>query len=343
MKRAVSMVPVLLLLLLGCRENPAAPGEEAVASAEDVSPLFALEMDPGTCAVLPTGLISWWSGEGSANDLVGVNDGILVNGASFSPGIVGQAFWFDGIDDFVDLGMYQNTNELTIEAWIYSNGFAGRYWRDILVLARSQKRNLIVGNASGTGRLSAYPDVYGTTVLLTGQWYHVAYTHDGSTGTIFVNGAPDGSKDYTIPAAIVSLATLGNWPPNLEHWNGLIDEPSVYDRALSASEIMSIYEAGSAGKCTGLPPDEAIQAIDTDVDGFETDGSITNSGIAESLQAFLSQAEDAIERGDDTAAIKSLGKFIDHVEKRVESEHIDADAGQTLIDAAQAVIDQLSA
>ena len=36
-------------------------------------------------------------------------------------------------------------------------------------------------------------------------------------------------------------------------FNGLIDEISLYNRALSGTEIQQIYDAGSAGKC-GLPP-----------------------------------------------------------------------------------------
>jgi hypothetical protein len=36
-------------------------------------------------------------------------------------------------------------------------------------------------------------------------------------------------------------------------FNGLIDEASIYNRALSAAEIQSIYDAGSAGKCDAVP------------------------------------------------------------------------------------------
>lgn len=184
-----------------------------------------------------------------------MNNGIPINGTSFSPGIVDQAFSLDGVDDFVDLGTWQNTNALTIEAWIYSNGFAGRSWRDVVVLDPDlgARRNLIVQSSSG--RLTAYPGFYGTTVLSPGQWYHVAFTHDGSLIRIFVNGSLDGSFPNAIPPISVSTATLGNWPGFNEYWNGLIDELSVYDRALSVSEILSIYQAGAGGKCS--PDDEA--------------------------------------------------------------------------------------
>ncbi|MBI3415922.1 MAG: immunoglobulin domain-containing protein, partial [Verrucomicrobia bacterium] len=55
------------------------------------------------CVPTPTGLIAWWPGDGNANDLAGTNHGTLRNGAGFAPGIVGQAFALDGVDDFVSI------------------------------------------------------------------------------------------------------------------------------------------------------------------------------------------------------------------------------------------------
>src|SRR6266545_3162494 len=49
---------------------------------------------PPPCVPPLSGLVSWWPGEGNANDLVGSNNGTLLNGVSFAEGIVGQAFNF---------------------------------------------------------------------------------------------------------------------------------------------------------------------------------------------------------------------------------------------------------
>jgi hypothetical protein len=38
------------------------------------------------------------------------------------------------------------------------------------------------------------------------------------------------------------------------YFNGAIDEPSIYNRALTASEVLAIYQAGSAGKCSASTP-----------------------------------------------------------------------------------------
>ncbi len=46
-------------------------------------------------------LVSKWSGEGNARDLMCVNHGDPRNGTTFTAGQIGQSFHFDGIDDYV--------------------------------------------------------------------------------------------------------------------------------------------------------------------------------------------------------------------------------------------------
>ncbi len=54
------------------------------------------------CAVsAPNGLISWWSGDGTADDRVGTNSAILQNGVAYGSGEVGQAFFFDGVSGYM--------------------------------------------------------------------------------------------------------------------------------------------------------------------------------------------------------------------------------------------------
>ena len=71
--------------------------------------------------VPPLGLVSWWRGEGDANDSAGTNNGVLQGGVAFVPGEVGQAFSFDGSSnsyvEVPDSPTLRLTNELTIECW----------------------------------------------------------------------------------------------------------------------------------------------------------------------------------------------------------------------------------
>ncbi len=58
----------------------------------------------GSCVNSPAGTVAWYPGEGNATDVQGVNNGVMHNGVVFAPGKVGQAFSFDGIDDYVTFG-----------------------------------------------------------------------------------------------------------------------------------------------------------------------------------------------------------------------------------------------
>lgn len=50
--------------------------------------MYAADLRPG----------AWLPGDGNANDIQGNNDGTVQNGATFAPGMVVQAFSFDGTD-----------------------------------------------------------------------------------------------------------------------------------------------------------------------------------------------------------------------------------------------------
>src|SRR3989304_5996219 len=51
------------------------------------------------CVTPPSGMVSWWGGDGNAFDIIGANNGTLMNGATYAAGKVGQAFSFDGVND----------------------------------------------------------------------------------------------------------------------------------------------------------------------------------------------------------------------------------------------------
>src|SRR5262249_33871472 len=87
--------------------------------------------------------------------------------------------------------------------------------------------------------------------LRLGAWQHVAVTVDGSVITFYVDGRmvsqamqPIALTFNTFPFQIGSAA-----PAYGNRFNGIIDELSVYDRALTAQEVQAIVAAGGAGKC----------------------------------------------------------------------------------------------
>ena len=86
-----------------------------------------------TCVQPSSGLVSWWPGDGNADDSVDNNHGMRQNGATFAPGMVGEAFTFDGVDDYIEVPHHSTlaiTGTVTIEFWAQRQRLALTwFWR----------------------------------------------------------------------------------------------------------------------------------------------------------------------------------------------------------------------
>jgi concanavalin A-like lectin/glucanase superfamily protein len=239
----------------------------------------ALAAPPGpVCVLPPAGMVSWWPGDGNASDIQGANDGTLQGTATFAPGKVGQAFSFDGVDGFVsvaDSPGLDPTGALTIDAWVFPAADAGV--GDVVAMIVNKETSVAIqyeigrknavacGSGGGipTGNLAFFlggvaglPDdcaawVDGNGFLPLGTWTHVALTFDGSTVSTYVNGglARQISVGGPLTTSSGTFRIGSRESGGTSAWAGLIDEVEVYDRALLAEEITSIFDAGSAGKC----------------------------------------------------------------------------------------------
>ena len=95
-----------------------------------------------------------------------------------------------------------------------------------------------------------------SSVVPYNAFTHVAVTYDKASGIacLYANGAAAGSADLgNFPLQTATDVYLGYRPNGSPGGpiaiNGLIDEPTVYNRALSQTEILAIYNAGHGGKC----------------------------------------------------------------------------------------------
>ncbi len=185
--------------------------------------------------------IMWWPGEGAANDIVGDFGGTLVHGAAFSPGLVGQAFSFDGIDDWVSIPFAATANEFTVEAWVSfdqtETGWGAIYANDLdggLFLLDQQ----IVWWQPGNG-----VTLQGESIVPIREWHHVAVTCDGVRFLAYLDSEVDGTgslPDLSLPlGARLGIGGHGD----VDFFKGLIDELKVYDRVLTAAEIRTSFKA----------------------------------------------------------------------------------------------------
>jgi internalin A len=233
----------------------------------------------GDCFSAPPGLVSWWPGDGNANELVGTNSGILQGGATASAaGLVGSAFGFDGMNAYIqipDSPALRPTN-LTIEAWVLfdsldspasGNSPVGQQY---LVFKESSYPYYFAGFALtktrvGSGDVFAFevdlddsttngqPVVLtSTSLIVTGAWYHVAGVRGSNFLQLYVNGQLESQTKVRLPQSYgdypLYLGTTAQ--PTWDHkLAGRLDEISLYNRALSSGEITNIYAARAAGKC----------------------------------------------------------------------------------------------
>jgi len=221
-----------------------------------------------SCVLAPDGLVSWWPGEGNANDIADANNGTLQGGATFATGRVGQAFSFDGNGDFVQVPDSANldiTDKITLDAWIKTSGtndFSGIVGKIGSIDPDTRKGYLLGVNALSKLRCDMVLDrsapccIQGTAVSTTsvedGNWHHVACTYDGAEVKVYVDGVLEDTVAYTNGIGLNNEPLrIGRDPfsaPNRD-FNGLIDEVEVFNRALTDDEIEAIFEADSAGKC----------------------------------------------------------------------------------------------
>jgi len=223
------------------------------------------------CVAPPDNLISWWPGDGNAEDFVGDNDG--VNSATFVPGMVGDTFTFSGTgSDYVrvsnDPSLEPET--VTVDAWvrapvspgsaryIVAKGAQGCTAASYALYTSGGGLRFYVYSGIGSGFvLSPY---YASSGIWDGQWHHVAGTYDGTAVRLYVDGAQVGSGTSTSISIGYGLATdndliIGQYTGTCSlPFNGDIDEVEIFNRALSLEEIQGIYLAGSAGKCINQPP-----------------------------------------------------------------------------------------
>ena len=223
-------------------------------------------------AQLPAGLVSWWDGDfvsgATVLDLGSGINGALVNGATVVAGKVGNAFSFDGIDDFVQVP--------DSDLWTFgSNDFSIHLWANFSTVdtgSRDQLRNVFVGHdgaqppfftvnkwiffyAENGLFFHIFDTTEGVPIFLgpfaftpvVGQFHHFAVTRSGNTYTFYADGAAIGSTidSRPIPNATAPL-TIGQ-SEGAGFFHGLIDEVQIYNRALSQAEIQIIFLADSAG------------------------------------------------------------------------------------------------
>ncbi len=212
-------------------------------------------------ADVAAGLVAWWPfNETGVEHVQGVNHAELQSGASFGNGYVSSALNLDGVNDHARVAAHDQLDIGSAEA-----GFTIEFWArpgrlqlaeiaswgtpsaDGLIVRQNTRRVEVHLIAAGGASASMVVD----GVLETGVWRHVAITYDPTTGLgrVYRNGRLVREQGIgTLRADSTLPLTFGLSLRDGRAYQGALDEFSLWDRPLDATEIRSIYAAGADGK-----------------------------------------------------------------------------------------------
>ena len=185
------------------------------------------------------------------------NNGSLINGPTFNSAN-GGSIVFDGTNDNVQLGAaskYISGNKITVSTWVKTN--VVNDYRKIFVTVNQGTQTIngiyfsLGPNNEGGVNYGTYFGVK-TTTFAAAIWpnnisitsfTNLVGTYDGTNIFLYVNGVLVAQQAQTGNIGTAGIARISGYDTGTEIWNGNIANVSIYNRALSATEIRQNYNA----------------------------------------------------------------------------------------------------
>ena len=160
---------------------------------------------------------------------------------------------FDGTDEFINTTLPPSTfhGDFSVVAWVKRTTSTSR--QTIICSRDADKDQALFEVAPSTAvsnnklqfRASDGTDRYttGSTEINTESgWTHVAYTNNnGVRQRVYVNGKVNGSSTHDFTLNLSANVFIGSNTGSSQFWNGSISEIAIYNKALSKSEMKTIY------------------------------------------------------------------------------------------------------
>ena len=235
------------------------------------------------CPEPPSGLVSRWNGDSVTGksesernivaDMKAINNGRILGGVTIRPWENGNNFHPNGSNGYIRMenskSLNFGTGPFSLEAW-FRLGVRGRGYPAGSLIRKSNYPVKGPGSgywlkAGGDDRILEFhvgettgipgePRGRITTTINADTWYYVVATRD-SAGVmkLYVDGKLKGTAEATA-AETTSEApfTLGAWDDRFgvtEPFFGVIGGVSVYNKALSQSEVISAFNVGNDSRC----------------------------------------------------------------------------------------------
>jgi hypothetical protein len=224
---------------------------------------------PATTA-LSAGYVSWWSGNGTANDSTGINNGALQGSATYADGQTGQAFSFDGggsvsIPDSTSM----HVTQFSISVWFNWNGL-GTTTTQFLTGKGAEHFEIELDSTATTSNVRFIPAGYPASSIdaanvIQPGWNHIVVTYSGTVANVYMNGALVGSRTGISGgadlAADLSPFTIGRRGTGILAYNGLIENVALYNRPLGADEVRALYANWSSNNLVAAQSTDGTVAL----------------------------------------------------------------------------------
>jgi hypothetical protein len=205
------------------------------------------------------GLVGYWkldegNGTIAADSSGNNNNGTLQNGPIWVDGKYVKALSFDGTDDYVSIGSSSSlefSQQFTVACWAKVEDSTGDHqvilaqnygYSDIYGIEYQPDGHtpqFFVGTSSGVRQYAV-----SSLVVQFGEWVHLVGCFDGSSVRIYVNGTLRGTTDLigSIDIKDKPIQLGAHTEPSDRNWfRGTVDNVMIYNRALSADEVMAHY------------------------------------------------------------------------------------------------------
>lgn len=235
---------------------------------------------PQTNLMKDSSLVGFWSFNGPdisntanlAYDRSGQgNNGTMTNMATstrYAIGKSGQALRFDGVDDYFETDLANNLMDSyqtgAVSAWVKTSvsgtGDFLAYANSTDVNSANSEWEVSNGVPAFEFQCSGWGRTYGSITVNDNKWHHIVFSADGTNPVkIYVDGVLDstnysgacGNNTYWVADILnigsynnyIDIGTLRRSTGLNDQFPGLIDEVRIYNRTLSAAEVMQLYRA----------------------------------------------------------------------------------------------------
>lgn len=216
---------------------------------------LVMHLDAANTKSYQSGSTTWFDRSGRGNN------GTLTNGPSFSSANKGS-IGFDGTNDYYSTGYdlsWNNTNSVSISLYVRPNSLAAHFpfigkgpsnweWQ---IMQKNTSLDFVYWNSGGGHTNGPIPSITNFFVNINDfvniflVWNHIDNKYYFYRNSILVNTTTwiDASINQNRTDGINIGGSIYQWGTSGQYWSGNIANVQIYNRALSATEVLKNFNA----------------------------------------------------------------------------------------------------